>query len=151
MSFRAWSFLAAVSAHLVPESPRVCCMHTWAEPASHLRAISAPWSLTPLCGRLVRPQSCSQVIVAAPELDVMLCNEMLSYFYLLVVWPLNVHFYSCSFLFSSLASERVVSIVDHQMCRTPHHSKFRLAPPPLVVARSVMPYHCRFCSSQGAL
>ena len=77
LSFRAWSFLAAVSAHIVPESPRVCCMHTWAEPASHLRAPSAPWSLTPLCGRLVRPQSCSQVIVAAAELDVMLRNKML--------------------------------------------------------------------------
>ena len=85
LSFRAWSFLAAASAHIVPESPRVCCMHTWAEPASHLRAPSAPWSLTPLCGRLVRPQSCSQVIVAAPELDVMICNKMLLYFYLLVV------------------------------------------------------------------
>ena len=41
LSFRAWSFLAAlpgrclysrVSVHIVPESPRVCCMHTWAEP-----------------------------------------------------------------------------------------------------------------------
>ena len=85
LSFRAWSFLAAVSAHIVPESPRVCCMHTWAEPASHLRAPSAPWSLTPLCGRLVRPQSCSQVIVATPELDVMISKEMLSYFYLIAV------------------------------------------------------------------
>ena len=41
-------------------------MHTWAEPACHLRTPSAPQYLTPLCGCLVRPgvlgiRSCRQL------------------------------------------------------------------------------------------
>ena len=51
-----------------------------------------------------RLSGAARIAAAVADTNVMLCNEMLSYFYLLVVWPLNVHFYSCSFLFSSLAS-----------------------------------------------
>ena len=51
-----------------------------------------------------RLSGAARIAAAVADTNVMLCNEMLSYFYLLVVLPLNVHFYSCSFLFSSLAS-----------------------------------------------